>query len=155
MDTAVLAQAFTIANLVAFAGWAVLIALPRWDMGPRLVVGVGVPLLMGAAYLALLALGNFGIFFGGDGPPGGGFGSLEAVMIMFTSPPAVLAGWLHYLAFDLFVGAWEVRDARRLGIPHLLVVPCLLLTFMLGPVGLVAYMLVRLARGKGIALAEG
>ncbi len=56
----------------------------------------------------------------------------------------LLAGWLHYLAFDLFVGAWEVRDASTHGVPHVLVVPCLLLTFLLGPIGLLAYHAVRL-----------
>ena len=56
--------------------------------------------------------------------------------LLFTSPHAVLAGWIHYLAFDLFVGAWEVRDARRHGLSHWMVVPCLALTLMLGPFGL-------------------
>ncbi len=55
---------------------------------------------------------------------------------LFENPYLLLAGWVHFLAFDLLVGAWEVRDARRVGITHLLVVPCLLLTFMAGPVGL-------------------
>ena len=46
---------------------------------------------------------------------------------------------MHYLAFDLFIGSWEVRDARRHGVPHVLVIPCLLMTFLLGPIGLLAY----------------
>jgi hypothetical protein len=54
-----------------------------------------------------------------------------------------VAGWIHYLIFDLFVGAWEARDARRRGVPHLLLVPCLLATLMIGPVGLLLYVLVR------------
>jgi hypothetical protein len=55
----------------------------------------------------------------------------------------VVAGWIHYLIFDLFVGAWEARDARRRGVPHLLLVPCLLFTLMIGPVGLLLYVVVR------------
>ena len=70
----------------------------------------------------------------------GGSGSLAEVSRLFENPYLLLAGWVHYLAFDLFIGAWEVRDARRLGIPHLLVVPCLGLTFILGPVGLLLYL---------------
>ena len=66
-------------------------------------------------------------------------------MALFTSPFAVLAGWVHYLAFELFVGAWEVRDARRRNVPHLLVVPCLALTLMLGPAGLMSYLMLRFA----------
>ena len=52
---------------------------------------------------------------------------------------------MHYLAFDLFVGSWEVSDARKRGVHHLLVIPCLLATFMAGPAGLVLYLLVRTA----------
>ena len=58
---------------------------------------------------------------------------------LFGQPWLLLAGWVHYLAFDLFVGSWEVRDARERGIPHLAVVPCLALTFMFGPAGWLAY----------------
>jgi hypothetical protein len=56
---------------------------------------------------------------------------------------ALLAGWTHYLAFDLFIGGWEVRDAQRRGIPHLLIVPALVLTFLLGPAGLLFYLAIR------------
>lgn len=85
------------------------------------------------------------LFFG---QADGGFGSLAGVMKLFTNPWAVLAGWVHYLAFDLFVGAWEVRDAEQHGVSHLLVVPCLFFTFMLGPIGLLMYMGARTLFGK-------
>ena len=64
----------------------------------------------------------------------------------------LLAGWIHYLAFDLFIGGWETRDAVRNGIPHLLVIPCLLLTFMLGPIGLLAYFALRSGRLRALRL---
>ena len=54
-------------------------------------------------------------------------------------------GWIHYLAFDLFIGSWEVRDSQRHDIHHLLVVPCLILTFWAGPAGLLVYLLIRLS----------
>ena len=82
----------------------------------------------------------------------GGFGSLAGVAQLFDNEYLLLAGWVHFLAFDLFVGAWEVRDARRLSLRHVLVVPCLILTFMLGPVGLLAYLGVRAGvRGHSLA----
>jgi hypothetical protein len=55
----------------------------------------------------------------------------------------LLAGWIHYLAFDLFLGAWQARQAQRLGISHFLVVPCLLLTFLFGPIGLPVFWAIR------------
>jgi hypothetical protein len=75
-------------------------------------------------------------------------------MLFFTSPYATLVGWVHYLVFDLFVGAWEVRDARRREIPHLAVVPCLVVTLMLGPVGLLAYLTLRFALKRELSLDE-
>ena len=74
---------------------------------------------------------------------------------LFANPWLLLAGWIHYLAFDLFVGSWEVRDARERGIPHLLVVPCLVMTFLFGPAGWLLYALVRARRSStpdGLAL---
>jgi hypothetical protein len=65
----------------------------------------------------------------------------------------LLAGWVHYMAFDLFIGAWETRDARRAGVPHLMVVPCLILTFMLGPIGLLVYLALRAWRAHSLDLA--
>ena len=72
---------------------------------------------------------------------------LEGVKQLFANDYILLAGWVHYLAFDLFIGAWEVRDARLVGISHWLVIPCLLFTFMLGPVGLGMYFVLRWNKG--------
>ena len=58
----------------------------------------------------------------------------------------LLAGWIHYLAFDLLVGTWEARDSRERGIPHLLLVPCLILTFLFGPAGWLLYLGMRSVR---------
>jgi hypothetical protein len=65
------------------------------------------------------------------------------VTALFTNAWLLLAGWLHYLAFDLLIGTWEVRDAQERGIPHALVVPCLFLTFMFGPAGWLLYVTLR------------
>ena len=77
--------------------------------------------------------------------PGGlsNFGSLQGVQTLFQNPVMLLAGWVHYLAFDLFVGNYIKNNAAENGIPHLVIVPCLLFTFLLGPVGLLLYWLVR------------
>ena len=117
------------------AGWLLLVFLPRWKYVPQLICGVLIPLLLAIVYLVLIAK-----YFGSAE---GGFGSLAGVHALFQNQGILLAGWIHYLAFDLFIGSWEVRDARRLGVHHLLVVPCLVLTFMLGPIGLLLYFIVR------------
>ncbi len=111
----------------------------------RLAAGVVIPLLLSAGYLALIALH----FQGTEG----GFGSLAEVQTLFQKPELLLAGWIHYLAFDLFIGAWEVRDAQRHQIPHLVVIPCLVMTFMLGPIGLLFYFAIRTAKTKRMEMA--
>jgi hypothetical protein len=76
------------------------------------------------------------------------------VRALFENPWLLLAGWTHYLAFDLFIGGWEVRDAQRRGIPHLLVVPALVLTFLFGPAGLLLYLAISLRRAPSDAAAH-
>lgn len=126
---------FSIANTLALVSWLLLAILPRFRVTRAVVLTGTVPLLLSAAYLVIIVM-----FFGTSE---GSFSSLAGVMQLFTNPWAVLAGWLHYLAFDLFVGAWEVRDAEKHGVPHLLVIPCLFFTLMLGPIGYLMYVAIR------------
>ena len=129
---------FQVANPLALAGWAVLALAPLAPRAADRIAGLAIPALLSTAYAAII------LAFWSGAP--GGFGSLPEVMALFTSPEIALAGWIHYLAFDLAVGAWEVRAARRDGIPHLLVLPCLALTFLFGPAGLLLFLGIRAAR---------
>jgi hypothetical protein len=79
----------------------------------------------------------------------GGFQTLAAVQALFTDADVALAGWMHYLAFDLFIGAWILRDARREGFAHWVVLPILPFVFLVGPAGFVAYLALKLLR-RGI-----
>lgn len=126
---------FSLSNLVAMTGWGLLTFAPRWKFTRLMVISGLIPLLLGSVYLTII------VAFIGESE--GSFGSLEGVMVLFQNPWAVLAGWIHYLAFDLFIGAWEVRDSEKYGISHFLVIPCLFLTFMFGPVGLLVYYTIR------------
>ena len=127
-------QLFSVLNAVAMVAWLPMVFLPkaRWA---TTIVPVAVPAVLAIVYAALVVLS----FPGSDG----GFSSLAAVRSLFENQWALLAGWTHYLAFDLFIGGWEVRDAQRHGIPQLVVVPTLVLTFLLGPVGLLLYLTLR------------
>jgi hypothetical protein len=133
---------FSLAGMLVLPGWLLLVLAPRWKWTHRYAAFVS-PLLIGGLYAFL-----FASHFKDGG--GGGFGSLAQVSLLFQNPWLLLVGWIHYLAFDLFIGAWEVRDARRLEIPHLAVIPCLVLTFLIGPVGLLLYLLIRVILRKEI-----
>ena len=137
---------FSMASAAVLPGWLLLVLAPRWRWTARLVSAVLIPGLLAVLYAAIIAAR-----WGGAE---GGFSSLADVQKLFADPWILLAGWIHYLVFDLFIGAWEVRDAGRLGIPHLLVVPCLVLTFLFGPVGLLLYGIVRAARTRRVLVDE-
>ena len=135
---------FSVVNLVALAGWLLLAVLPgrAWVAGT--ITAVVIPALLALVYATVVAVHW--------GSSEGGFGSLPQVAQLFENRWMLLAGWTHYLAFDLLVGAWEVRDARAHGIPHWLVLPCLFLTFVFGPAGWLLYVIVRGARSTAAAV---
>ncbi|MEZ5954040.1 MAG: ABA4-like family protein [Hyphomonas sp.] len=136
---------YTLINLAVVPAWLMLLLLPRAAMTRAMVHSGLYPLGLGAFYIVVLSLG----MFGGYHAEGSGFTTASAVSTAFSHPMGVLIGWSHYLVFDLFVGAWEARDARRRGLSHWLVAPSLVVTFLFGPVGLLLYLIVRAASGKG------
>ena len=142
---------YLVLNLGILPFWALLILMPRAKITDTLVHSVMMPLILGVTYAWLLATA-----LSLPAPDGAGFSSLEGLMKLFTVEMALVAAWSHYIVFDLFVGAWEARDAQRVGMNHLLLVPCLVLTLLVGPIGLLAYIMVRGLTGKsGFSLFEG
>lgn len=134
---------FTLANALALPAWALLVLAPRWRITKVLVLSGAWLAGLAVAYAALIGAHYLGAH-GGEG----GFASLGQVAVLFRNPWALLAGWVHYLCFDLFVGAWEAHDAQQRGVPHAALVPALGLTFLFGPVGLLVYFGVRRAFGQ-------
>jgi hypothetical protein len=137
---------FLVLNYGVLPFWALLIIAPVFKLTDILVHSVAVPIILGVTYAWLLASALWG---GGPVPEGAGFDSLEGVAKLFSIKHALLAGWAHYLVFDLFVGAWQARDAQRIGLNHFALIPCLLLTLLVGPVGLLAYIMIRGLTGRG------
>ena len=109
----------------------------RWSVPLRRLATRALPLALSVLYVAMIA-----VHWRGEG----GFGSVAEVRALFDVPGALVAGWVHYLAFDLFVGGWIAERAAALGLPHWQVVPVLLLTFLFGPAGLLAFVLLRVLR---------
>lgn len=136
---------FSISNGLAIIGWLFLLIAPYWKWTGRIVIG-GVVSLLAVLYVSFIVQS-----FGGESS-GGDFNSLAGVMELFTKEIAVLAGWLHYLAFDLIVGWFIVNNAKKHEVNRWLIIPCLLLTFILGPSGLLLYLIIRfLKTGNYIA----
>lgn len=132
-------QLFQLASAAVLPGWLALATAPLWRTRAVLVARLVAAALAGL-YVCLLVAG-----LAGEGvPEGAGFTTLAGVRLLLSSEAALVAGWVHYLVFDLWVGSWEAGDAGRHGVPHALLLPCLLLTLMAGPTGLMLYLLLRL-----------
>ena len=128
---------FTISDPIALLGWLALVQAPLAPRYADLIAALIIHLLMAVAYSALL------LAYWSGAP--GGYGSLPDVMALFTNPHIALAGWIHYLAFDLFIGAWTVRTARAEQMSHLLTLPNLGLIFLFGPAGFLTFHAMRAA----------
>jgi hypothetical protein len=128
---------FRAANVLALLGWLSLgagVAL----RGPRLrtlLAGRAVPLLLSAGYVAILAA------HWSQGS--GSFSSLAGVASLFQSPWLLLAGWIHYLAFDLFIGTWIAADAEAIEAPRWVLIAVLPAVFLFGPAGFLLWFLLK------------
>jgi hypothetical protein len=143
---------FLLANYWAIAAWIALAFLPRGPKTLALILYLGVALLC-LTYTVLIV----GFLTGGidpGGPGGGDFTALKGVMALFDSPGGATLGWIHYLAFDLFTGMWIARDADQKGFSRIAQFPFLLLTLLVGPVGLFAWLIVRERRARAQAKAK-
>ncbi len=134
-------EVFSLANLTTMPMWILMILLPKWKVTRFLIDFKIIPVVLAIVYTIYLFKA---IQIGG----GMDFGSLASVMALFTEENAVLAGWVHYLAFDLLVGMWIINQNKELGIHQLLIAPCLFLTFMFGPIGFVLFMIIKSIKQK-------
>ena len=128
-------QIFSVSNLLSVLCWILLAVLPNRRWATDVVTGKAAPALFAVAYIAIV----IAVFPRAEGS----FSTLAGVTELFANPWLLLAGWLHYLAFDLLIGTWEARDSIERGVPRWLLVPCLFLTLMFGPMGWVMYMVTR------------
>jgi hypothetical protein len=132
--------------------WALLVILPRWRFTQLLVHSIALPLALALLYAYLVSANAL---FGAGLPSDARLEALPETLRHLFAPETAVAAFVHLMLFDLFVGAWQVRDAARRRMPHLLVVPCLGLTLLSGPLGLLLYLALRLVvRRGGLSLAE-
>jgi len=145
---------FTLTNVVAFAGWAMLAFLSR----SRTVHSIVLYACVGLLCLAYAAM--FFALFGGLADPGRVTGasqpnlshySVDGLRALFMSDGGIVLGWTHYLAFDLFVGLWIARDADAKGFSRLIQLPILFFTLMAGPIGLLLWLIIRERRARAVS----
>ena len=129
---------FQILNNLVLLVWILMIVAPKWKVTRKIIDTFAITIILSIIYGAII-ISSFGKVDFMD------FGSLDGIVKMLQNSDAwgSSAIWYHFLAFDLFVGSWILRDSQKLGIPHLVVIPCLLFTFMMGPLGFLIYQIVK------------
>lgn len=131
---------FFICNNLALVSWIILIFFTFWKNRDRFIFSIVIVLL--AILYSWIMLSNFSAELLRD------FSTLDGISRLFTNKTLLLGGWIHYLAFDLFTGIYIMRNARENGLNHWIIVPALLLTFLLGPFGLLVYLVIKSVKTK-------
>ncbi|MGI9148488.1 MAG: ABA4-like family protein [Chloroflexota bacterium] len=128
---------FAFASTLVLPFWLAIILLPAWRWTKRITRSSWLVAALAGVYAALV-LPRFGSLLPAVTRP-----SLQAMTSLLATPDGATIAWIHFLAFDLVVGRWAYLDSRdrRLS-PHLMA-PILLLTLLLGPLGLLAYLSLR------------
>jgi hypothetical protein len=141
------AQIFLAANSITMLCWvalAISLFTPRWQLWIQRLTGYVVPGFFAVIYLVCIRRGF-------AETTGGGFGSIAEVRALFANDSALAAGWLHYAAFDLFVGTWIVRQGTRDRINRFLLLLCLPITALFGPIGFLMFLIGRAMFSRRIA----
>lgn len=135
---------FQLANALVLPQWLLMVVAPRWSATRWLMNSYLIPVCLAVIYVTYL--------FRGGPVDFGSFGSLAGVKSLFANggDGVMLAGWVHYLAFDLVAGSVVLRDAQARQIPHWLIIVPLFFCFMLGPVGLLLYWIIRTVRTRAL-----
>ncbi len=131
---------FSIANTAVMPAWLLLWFFPQARVTQLIVYSYLYPTLLGLLYAVLLITAI--ITSSGSFDPAA-FSTLEGIQALLGSKQGLLAGWVHYLCFDLFTGIWIARDAQAKGIGRWSVLPALFFTLMAGPMGLLLYLSIR------------
>jgi hypothetical protein len=128
---------FRLSNLLVLPFWALMILLPRWRWTARILRSPFVSAAPALIYAALV-LPRLDTIWPAIARP-----TLTGVAALLGSPEGATIAWVHFLAFDLFIGRWIYLDSQERRLSALLTAPVLFLTLMLGPLGFLIYVVIR------------
>lgn len=140
-------QLFSLSSLLVMPFWGLMILLPAWRWTRKIIESPLIAVAPAALYAALVIPALATVWPAVSQP------TLAGIAALLATPEGATIGWVHFLAFDLFVGRWIYLDSRERGINALLVSPLLFLTLMLGPCGFLSYLGLRAIAGRAPAAA--
>ena len=131
---------FNFCNILILIAWGAIIISPQKKISRILISYPWIPLTLSFFYIYFIIISG--------GLMEADFSSLNGIVTLFknATPESAAAGWLHYLAFDFWVGTWIIKHSRKEKISNKIIVLPLLITFILGPVGILAYSMILLAK---------
>ena len=139
-------------NLGVLPFWLILIFFPSSNINKFFVTSILPILLLSGAYIFALYksylntydfISNFELYL-----------SISNLSNLFSNNLFLILFWIHFVSINLFVGGWIVRDSQKLYINKMLVAFPLIITYLIGPLGVFIYWLIRIFYAKSINLYE-
>jgi hypothetical protein len=128
---------FQLSSLLTMPFWFLMILLPHWRWSKRIMASLWTVVPAALLYAILVVPNLLGLLSILANP------SLDAIAALLGTPEGATIGWVHFLAFDLFVGRWAYLDSRNHSFSAWLVSPILFFVLMFGPLGLLLYLALR------------
>ena len=139
-------------NLGVLPFWLILIFFPNSNLSRYFVTSIFPILILSGSYVFILYksylnsydfINNFSLYLG-----------IDRLSDLFTDRSYLMMFWIHFISINLFTGGWIVRDSQKLSINKILVSIPLLITYLIGPIGLFFYWLIRIFYTKSINLYD-
>ena len=139
-------------NLGVLPFWLILIFFPNSNISRYFVTSIFPILILSGAYIFILYKSylnsydfnnNFSLYL-----------SIDHLSDLFTDKSYLMMFWIHFISINLFTGGWIVRDSQKLSINKILVIIPLVITYLIGPIGLFLYWLIRIFYAKNINLYD-
>ena len=139
-------------NLGVLPFWLILIFFPNSNLARYFVTSIFPILILSGAYVFILYKSylnsydfdnNFSLYL-----------SIDHLSDLFTDKSYLMMFWIHFISINLFTGGWIVRDSQKLSINKILISIPLIITYLIGPIGLFLYWLIRIFYAKNINLYD-
>ena len=139
-------------NLGVLPFWLTLVFFPQSNLCRYLVTSIFPIFILSGAYIFVIYksflnsydfVGNFNLYIG-----------IENLASLFDEESFLLLFWIHFIAINLFVGGWIVKDSQKFLINKILLIFPLVITYLIGPLGILIYWFIRIFKAKSINLYD-
>ncbi len=139
-------------NLGVLPFWFILIFLPQSNICRIFTTSIFPILLLSGAYIFMLYvmfqnnydfLSNFELYLG-----------INRLTDLFSNNSFLIIFWIHFVSINLFVGGWIVKDSLKFNMNKVLLFFPLIITYLIGPLGIVVYWIIKIFYAKRISLYD-